>query len=205
MFNITFLRHAESDGNASGQIQGQIDTPLTELGRLQAFRLAQSWQNEGRQFDLTIASPLERARQTAQTVSGQLKIPIEYDPTWKERAFGEIEGRSYDEVIKGTPIIDFYHPYNRPGGSGESLVDLFTRAECGVQSLLRRTPGAYLVVTHGAMLNMILYVILGLSPHSSPRSPRFVFSNTGYIDLTYNPENLQWRIYRISNGEGTTV
>jgi broad specificity phosphatase PhoE len=205
MYHLTFLRHAESDGNANGQLQGQIDAPLSEKGREQAGRLAEAWQTAGRKFDLVISSPLDRACRTAQQVAERLNIPLETDPVWKERAFGELEGLSFDEIFQHIQPVDFYHPYNRPGKDGESLVDLYNRAGQGVQELIKRLPGTYLVVTHGAMLNMIMYVILGLSPHSSPRSPRFVFSNTGYIDLTYNPENQQWRIYRISEGEGSEV
>ena len=67
IYHITFLRHGESVGNAEDRFQGQADFPLTEKGRLQAQALARRWQDEGVSFDHCIASPLVRARQTAET------------------------------------------------------------------------------------------------------------------------------------------
>ena len=199
MHIITLLRHGESVGNANGQIQGQSDHLLTELGRQQASDLAQMWLTEKRNFDWIISSPLSRTRQTAEIIAGALGISYELDPDWKERGFGDFEGKSFEEIMQENPYLDFNHPYLRPGGSGESLIDTFHRAGDALQRLLQRPSGAYLVISHGAFLNMMLYAILGLSPHSSPRSPRFVFSNTGFVDITYNPDIPQWRFHRFWN------
>lgn len=196
MYSITLLRHGESSGNANGQIQGQSDPPLTERGIEQAKLLAQAWLETGRHFDQIIASPLIRASQTASIIAGTLTTPLEYDSLLLERAFGDIEGKRFSEITQNNPGIDINLPYHRPGGSGESIVELFTRASLAIQSIVRRPPGGYLIVSHGALLNLAMYAILGVSPHNSPRSPRFVFTNTGYVDLTYNPEIQQWRIHR---------
>lgn len=201
LFFITLLRHGESIGNANGQIQGQSDQALTEKGRQQASDQAQKWLNEGRRYDAIIASPLLRARGTAKIFSEIMSVPVEFDKDWMERDFGDFEGRSYDEIMGQIPPIDFNLPYTPPGQSGESLVDLHLRASQALQNLLRRPAGAYLVVSHGAILNMVLYAILGISPHNSPRSPRFVFSNTAHLDLSYNPTVHQWRIYHFSSTE----
>ena len=202
MFTITLLRHGESAGNANGQIQGQSDMPLTEKGHEQIRSIAHSWQVSDRHFDLILASPLLRARATAEIIAESLKIPIEFDPMLVERSFGDIEGKVYADIIQEIPPVDFNHPYLRPGGNGESMIDLFIRASMVLQNLLTRPEGSYLMVSHGAFLNMTMYCILGLTPHNSPHSPRFVFSNTGYIDLTYNPDLKQWRIYRFWSSEG---
>ena len=204
MFTITLLRQGESAGNANGQIQGQSDMPLTEKGYEQIHSIAQSWQASGKHFDLIISSPLLRARATAETIAEALQIPIEYDPMLVERSFGTIEGKVYAEIIQEIPPVDFNHPYLRPGENGESMIDLFTRASIVLQNLLNRPPGSYLLVSHGAFLNMAMYCILGISPHNSPHSPRFVFSNTGYIDLTYATDLKQWRIYRFGNCESNS-
>jgi broad specificity phosphatase PhoE len=201
MYHITFIRHGESAGNANGQIQGQSDLPLTEKGEQQALLLAQSWQMAGRSFDQIISSPLLRARRTAEIISTALGLPLSFDHIWAERGFGDIEGRVFDEIMRETPYPDFNHPYLPPGGEGESIVDVFTRASQALQGLLRFPSGSYLIVSHGALLNMVMYAVLGISPHNSPRSPRFIINNTGYIDLIYNPDLPQWRIQRFWNGE----
>ncbi|HEX9448002.1 MAG TPA: histidine phosphatase family protein, partial [Dongiaceae bacterium] len=37
---IFLLRHGETEWNLDGRLQGQLDSPLTELGRRQAQHLA---------------------------------------------------------------------------------------------------------------------------------------------------------------------
>ena len=203
MHTITLLRHGESDGNANGLIQGQVDLPLTEKGQQQALILAQAWQAEGRQFDQIIASPLLRARETAEIIAEKLKLGVEYDAIWMERSFGSIDGQVYKEVEQQIPRTDFSHPYLPPGETGESQFDLFNRAGQAIQGLIRRPPGVYLIVSHGAFLNMAMFGILGMSPLTNPRSTHFAFSNTGYVDLTYNDELSKWRIHRFwSNNNG---
>ncbi len=199
--SITFIRHGESVGNANGQIQGQSDMPLTEKGEQQALAMAQTWQKSGRSFDQIIASPLTRARRTAEIIAATLNSPLSLDPIWAERGFGEIEGRSFEEIMQQEPNFDFNHPYQPPGGDGESIVDVFLRASQALQGLLRYPSGSYLIVSHGALINMVMYAVLGISPHNSPRSPRFIFTNTSYIDLLYHPEIQQWRIQRFWNSE----
>ena len=93
-YHITLLRHGESDGNAAGIIQGQQNHALTALGRQQAEILARRWKARGVAFDCIIASPLSRARQTAEIVAGELGLTLEFDPVWMERSFGAGEGLS---------------------------------------------------------------------------------------------------------------
>ncbi len=199
MYQFTFLRHAESDGNANGQIQGQSDLPLTAMGEGQASELARRWKSEGRQYDQVIASPLQRTWRTAQIISEALNLPLESHPGLVERGFGTIEGRLLAELMQEDPPPNFTDPYLKPGEQGESLVEVFNRAGQVLQGLLSRPQGRYLVVSHGAFLNMLLYAVIGLSPHNSPRSLRFSFSNTGYIDLVYLPDIQQWRILQFTN------
>lgn len=201
MYKITLLRHGESAGNANGQIQGQSDPPLTENGIGQARNLAKCWGEEDRRYDRIISSPLIRARVTAEIVAVVFGLPVEYDPAWIERGFGSIEGQNFAELLSTDPSLDINQPYLAPGESGESIVDLYHRASSALQNLLRRPAGAYLVVSHGAMINLTLYAILGISPHNSPVSPRFIIQNTGFIDLLYDPTIRQWRILRFSGND----
>ncbi len=193
MFEITFLRHGESTGNAAGQIQGQQDMVLNERGRLQAQRLAQQWHAAGIAFDYCISSPLLRARETAEIITVALTLPLFFDPIWMERSFGELEGLTVDDLQISQPDLDFYHPFQRPGKTGESLLDLYLRTGRAVQDLLMQSPGRYLIVSHGAILNMALYIIFGLNPQGYINGPRFYFGNTGHAKLTYEPGTRIWR------------
>ena len=198
-FNITLLRHAESTGNAADCLQGQNNAPLTKKGGRQAKALADYWKDHGDKFDLIISSPQERARSTAQIIAKTLGISLQFDPVWMERAFGILEGVPFSEMLEQNPPPDFFHPYDQIGETGECLMDLYLRASKAVQNLLKNPSGSYLIVSHGALLNMAMYSILGLSPHNYVRGPRFHFKNTGFSEFTYEPDIRVWRVLSFNN------
>jgi 2,3-bisphosphoglycerate-dependent phosphoglycerate mutase len=199
MHIVTFLRHGESEGNQSGLLQGQSDYPLTSVGVEQAQRLASYWKSQNTKFDLIISSPLLRASQTAEVIASCLKVPIEYDPAWKERDFGRLQGSKLEEIDQHIPPVDFFHPYEPIGGNGESQLDLYIRACQALQNIVRRLDGAYLVVSHGGILNKALYVIMGITPQGSNNSPIFHFGNTGYAQLRYNSTTRQWAVLSLNS------
>lgn len=196
---ITLLRHGESQGNAEGRIQGQADFPLTETGQRQAQALALIWQREGRYFDSLICSPLSRTRQTAEPIRVALGLPLELDPDWKEFSFGTLDGSMSDEVEAARPGQDLWHPFFPASPGAESLAGLYARAGRALQSVLNRPAGRYLVVTHGGIMNMALYMILGLGPQARQSGPRFRFDNTTYVSVGYERAFNRWRIYEIVN------
>lgn len=193
------MRHGESTGNASGQIQGQLDMPLTERGRQQAQHLANQWASKKMGFEKIIASPLLRARETASIIGSKLNLPVLFDRIWMERSFGKLEGLTTEDIFIQQPGLIFQHPYHKPGESGESLFDLLQRASQGIQNLFSLSPGDYLIVSHGAILNMTMYAIMGLSPLNYDHGPRFSFGNTGYVKLTYQPDDRRWRFLEFIN------
>jgi broad specificity phosphatase PhoE len=206
IFHITLLRHGESEGNATEIIQGQADYHLTQKGIQQSRELAARWQaiqsnNEGPLFETIIASPLIRARQTAEIIARQLDLPMELDSIWIERGFGKLDGLPLDKILKIEPKVDFYHPYNPPSEGGESAIDLFLRASHALKGVLLRPAGPYLIVSHGAILNMVVYAILGITPHGHYNSPRFRFGNTAYANFTYDPEKRRWHLLSFENPE----
>lgn len=196
---FTLLRHGESTGNIEGRIQGHIDFPLSTNGRDQVDGLARRWHKEGIVFDLIITSTLQRATQTAQIIAKVLDIPVEEHPLWIERFFGSLEGKLLKEAIADDPDLDFFQPYLQPGGDGESQVDLYTRALKAVQELIHKPPGNYLVVSHGSIMNKVLYAILGITPQSNYNSPIFPLGNIAYFNLGYHVDTRQWFLYEYIN------
>ena len=63
---LVVVRHGRTEANASGLLQGRMDLPLDEVGRDQAAAVAAAL---GATVDRVIASPLLRARQTAQAIA----------------------------------------------------------------------------------------------------------------------------------------
>jgi broad specificity phosphatase PhoE len=199
IYGITLLRHGESLGNFEGRHQGQSDFPLTDRGREQTYALVDRWKSEKKQFDLVISSPLVRARETAEIISAGLNLPHELDPLWMERDNGRMAGLSPEEVRQTLPQPDFIHPYLAIGQTGESQWELYLRAGKAVQSLFNRSPGCYLIVSHGGLLNMFFYAILGIAPQPNFHGPRFRFNNSAFATLSYNPSSHRWYILGVND------
>ena len=194
--SFTFLRHAESQGNALGYLQGRTDVPLSEKGAEQVRRLAETWRGQAISFDRIFSSSLKRAVLTAEIIASILGGKVEIDPNWSERYFGEYEGRLLDDLRQQN--VDFNQPYDLVGESGESQVDVYLRALAGVQKLVRLPAGRYLIVSHGSFLSKVLYAILGITPQGHYNSPRVNFRNLMYLHLTYNAARRQWTLYNFT-------
>ncbi len=198
-YHLTLLRHGESVGNAEGKHQGQSDFPLTEKGEAQVSALAERWFNEKKCFDLLISSPLSRARGTAEILAEALNLTLELNPLWMERDNGLLAGLRPEEAIASYPRPPFIHPYLPIGQTGESQWELYLRAGKAIQDLLHHPPGNYLIVSHGGILNMVLYAILGITPQANFYGPRFRFGNTAFATLSYNPGEHKWYVHGLND------
>jgi len=92
--NLFLVRHGESTANEVNRFAGAIDAPLTELGKAQARRAGEGW-NQGI-IDRVYVSPLERARETADIILNTLPCgvapsqqEIQVDDRISERFFGD--------------------------------------------------------------------------------------------------------------------
>lgn len=198
-YHIYFLRHGESTGNANGYHQGQHDFPLSEKGVQQAQQLATLWKAKGITFDYIISSPLARARQTAEIISHTLSLPIDFDPIWMERDAGLISGMHPDEAKNLYPRPEFMSVYDKVGRTGESQWDLFLRAGKAIDTIIRRPPARYLIVAHGGILNMIMYVTLGIFPQPNFYGAQFLFTNTAYAVVNFYPQTHNWLLVELTH------
>ncbi len=198
-FHITLLRHGESVGNAESRWQGQADFPLTEKGRAQAKSLAERWTREKVEFDRIIASPLTRAKETAEIIASALGLEIEFDPLWLERDNGEFSGLTAHEVRQNFTHQSFTTPYDPVGFDGEGYWELFLRAGQALQDLLKREPARYLIVSHGGLLNQVMHAVVGVAPQANNAGTRFRFGNTAFAQLMYYPYQHRWAIDKLND------
>jgi 2,3-bisphosphoglycerate-dependent phosphoglycerate mutase len=198
-YHFVFLRHGESTGNAEKRHQGQADYPLTDLGREQAELLAEYWQMKKMSFDKAISSPLSRAKQTALILNKSLKIGLEYDPIWMERDNGKLAGLTWDEGRETFPPLPYTSLFTPTAETGESIWELYLRAGTALNELAKLSPGNYLIISHGGLLNMVIKALVGITPQANFQGPRFRFSNTGYTSVYYLPENNNWVIKEHNN------
>jgi len=198
VYQFVFLRHGQSIGNAQSRWQGQSDYPLTDLGRAQAHALSERWKSENAKFDLVIASPLMRAKETAEIVASALNVNMETDEIWLERAIGEMEGLTAEEV-RQKPKPPYVTPYDSIGGDGEGDWALYLRAGQALHGLLHRPAGSYLIVSHGGLLNQLMNAITGVAPHVDPSGVRFRFENTAFARVIYFPHQHRWAIDAVND------
>ena len=143
-----FLRHGETDWNAEGRSQGQTDIPLNQVGRLQAARAARTL--AATHIATIIASPLSRARVTAETVAATLGLPVQFDDDLMEVNFG---------VQEGEPMGDWYDDWIADAYTPEGAEPFASLRARAVRAINRATalPGPVLVVAHGALWRAFRY------------------------------------------------
>jgi len=194
VFDLTFLRHGESVGNAENRWQGQFDFPLTDQGRAQVKALAERWLSEGRTFDAVLSSPLSRAKESAEIIGEALGLEVETERVWMERNIGIIAGLTDVEVRRHFPPPDYSTPFDNIGLDGEGDWELYLRAGRALHGLLRRKPGKYLVVSHGGLLNQVMHTIVGITPQGNSSGLRFRFRNASFSQVSFFPESYRWHI-----------
>jgi len=158
-------RHGETDYNAQGRYAGSTDVPLNDCGLNQAKELAQKLVSV--HFDVIVASPLTRAKQTAEIVRGMSGIPIVFDARLAERNMGVYEGLTREEARERYPKtwakLGAKSPDDAPEG-GETIGQVDAR----VTAALERIETEYgdksvLVVCHGFVSRIINRYFTGLS------------------------------------------
>lgn len=156
MAEITFIRHAESEANATGVWNGKSDGPLSEHGESTLAALGSRLSDQ--RFDRVISSPLERTRQTA----GAFADDAEIDERFIEIDLGRWEGWKLERVIAedGELLDRAVHDRNIPmGGTGETLNEAGRRVLDAVDALADELgeEGSAAVVTHGGLLQAVLH------------------------------------------------
>jgi 2,3-bisphosphoglycerate-dependent phosphoglycerate mutase len=147
---ILIARHGETDWNRERRFQGHADPPLNEVGREQAGQLAREL--AGSEVTAVYASPLARARETAEIVAAALALPVETRDALREVDVGSWQGLTRDEIEERFPtgfrrwLVDFSHGWD----GGESYDELGRRVVADLLELAERHPDErVLVVTHG--------------------------------------------------------
>ena len=158
---IYFLRHGQTDNNREGRMQGRVDIPLNETGRAQARCAAQRLKSIS--FDAVYSSPLRRAVETAQIVTGLPTQEINIEPRAIELGFGIWDNRLHAELEKETEQFDILwdetDKYVPPQGA-EPLEDLMTRVHAMLQELAARHAGGRILGTpHGGVQQAVFTIV----------------------------------------------
>ena len=122
---IVFARHGQTAPNRDGLVLGRADPELTDEGVLQAAQLAAALATEP--VTAILASPLLRARQTAEAIAAACGHPVVVDDRLIEIDWGTWEGRSTGTLAQSD--VDRWKADKGAAPEGEGLDALSQRVE----------------------------------------------------------------------------
>lgn len=188
---ILFIRHGETVFNIEGKIQGNLDSPLTEVGRRQALAVARRLHHTPPAHIYT--SDLGRALVTAQLIAQLTRCPLSTDERLRERNMGIFQGLTFEEIAQRYPdesgqlknaSVDYV-----PSG-GESAAQTRQRAWTALNEFAdRHAEQEIAIISHGAVIAAVIRHILGM-PYEVRRS--FKIFNAGINVLTR--KNSHWAV-----------
>jgi broad specificity phosphatase PhoE len=180
---LLMARHGQTDLNVGERWQGRTDLPLNAQGRAQARALAAQLPGD---VGAIVASPMLRARQTAELVAAPLGLAVEFDPSFRERDFGVFEGLSGDEARVRYPALaaaDAAYRWDLEPPGAEAARAVVERVAGGLARIRsRHADGTVLLVTHGFVLRCLRYLIDGLDDAQFFGAPRV--PNGGLLSRT---------------------
>ena len=164
---VYLVRHGQTKWNKEEIFRGQADIPLNDFGRNQAKALAEALKRKTLENPLFIASPLQRATETAEIIASYLgKSDLVKDPAYLDISYGNWEGKPLAEIRQKYP--ELYRSWLEkpeevvfPGG--ENLKAAGDRAEKGIYEIARKNPDRHsVIVAHRAINKVLLCRLLGL-------------------------------------------
>ncbi|MEK7664043.1 MAG: histidine phosphatase family protein [Patescibacteria group bacterium] len=156
------LRHGEAISNAKQIVSSwpeKFHNPLTKNGVSQIKKAAKKLKK--RHIDLMIVSDLLRTKQTAEILSKSLKIGPKFDKRLREVNFGNMNGKSAEELL----YMGFRKDkVNKGGEKSESYGDVLKRVLNFFTEVNRRYQGKnILIVSHQCPLWVLENKLEGFS------------------------------------------
>ena len=163
---IFLVRHGATVLTAEDRFAGATDVLLSDEGREQAGRLALRLAMQ--EIDAVYASPLVRAKETAEILARQHGLPVQLRPEFREISHGRWEQMTRREVEEKFPeeaAAWEKDPFTFAPQGGESGLAVTARALPALIDLVRMHGGArIIVVSHKATIRLLISLLLGFDP-----------------------------------------
>lgn len=162
MTDLYVIRHAQA---VEGGGVPAPEAPLAPLGIAQAERLRERLAATHEiNADVLIASPLRRARETAEIIAPALALPVTLDPDFKEFELGDCAGIPEEEIASRFGIVDFEREPHRPVAPGGETWAGFTQRVCGAFERVTQTYAdkTIVIVTHDGVVALSFLYCFGL-------------------------------------------
>ena len=184
---LTFVRHAQSQGNASGLIDTSVPGPaLTPLGEEEAEKAAITLRD--RHFDGMYASTMVRTQQTAAPLAADLQEQVTVLPGLREIEAGSYEGKPEADAATGY----FEAPARWLAGDldaripgsidGHEFEDRFSAAVQTIYDSGERNPVAF---AHGG--SIMAWTMMNVKNPNQALLEQHPLPNTGTVVLRGSP------------------
>jgi phosphoserine phosphatase len=165
--NILLVRHGETAWNREGRYQGRTDVPLSDVGRAQVAALGRRLADIP--LKIAYASPLARAKNTAEAIIGGRDVPLWFDEGLMEISHGGWEGLLATDVEISHPEM-FGIWKSRPGRDApagpraETLGEVEKRAWSVLEKACAQLgpDDTALITAHDAVNRVLLCRVMGL-------------------------------------------
>ncbi len=163
--SVILIRHGQTIWNREKRFRGQADIPLDETGLWQA-RVTGGYVAARWPLTAVYASPLQRARQTAEAVASAQGLTAQPHPGLLDMHFGQLQGVAVSEAMQQYPDLmrawfEAPHTVRFPGGEG--LDDIRQRSSAALQEVVERHAGETVaLVAHTVVNQVLLCAVLGL-------------------------------------------
>ena len=192
--SLLMIRHGETAFNRDRVMQ-PADTPLSNRGEEQALRLAQRLGTEG--ITRILASDFPRAAMTAQALSDETGIGVEFESLLQERNFGRLRGQRFIDLEARDidPFAEHYEP--EEGETWQEFDQRVTHAWSKIQAALP-SGGTLAVVTHGLVCAALLRNHLDAQAYVSDSGRLYPFRNASFTRIESSPP---WRVELLNCSE----
>lgn len=152
---ITLVRHAQTEQNYLGNIQGHANYELNDEGIRECLKLKAKLKDQ--HFDVCYMSPLIRTVQTAMIVVGERVLTIP-DKRLIERDMGELEGTSAD-LYDHDKFWDY--DLNFTDFGVEKIQDVFARCREFLDYVYEHNAGKdIIIVSHAVPIRALRHLLL---------------------------------------------
>lgn len=184
---VTFIRHAQSEANASGTIDTDVPGPgLSPEGKGQAEQIAHQLGRKG--YDSVYASTMTRAQQTAAPLAAELGKQVQVVPGIQEINAGWFNGKP-ESMAKSTYLVAPMNWLNGdvansiPGSvSGKEFNDQFTAAVNKIYNSGHHNP---VVFSHAN--SIMVWTLMNAQNAKDSLMSSHPLPNTGRVVISGNP------------------
>ncbi|MFK5689935.1 histidine phosphatase family protein [Ornithinimicrobium sp. LYQ92] len=165
MRRVLIWRHGETEQNAAGIYQGQLDTSLSARGREQAATAAQLLAQ--RSPARLVASDLTRAATTAAALASASGLTVEPDRRLREIDVGRWQGLTHPEVRARFPELQAELEQGqdvRRGETGERVRDVARRMRAVFDEVVatQEQDSTVVLASHGLASRALVADVLGM-------------------------------------------